>query len=140
MFKLFGLLDIKPADGKFTTDSAKVKKHSVEIQGLLGECRTLLGPEKWSGRNLSAEPTYKQLAGFLVRMMDSLVGGSLGKTERVMENTNETVTMKDKNSKSGMRKRNKRTEIYNYELEFEKGGKSDFTALDRVEHLSRLEL
>ena len=140
MFRLFGLLDIQPANGKFTTDSIKVKEHAVEIQSLLHECRTLLGPEKWTGGDLSATPTFKQLIGFLVRMMDSLVGGTMNKTERLIVTTSETVTAKAKNCRSGTTNRKKQMQESKYEVAFEPHGEAQFTAINRVEHLTPLDL
>ena len=124
MFRLLGLLDMKPADGTFETNSTKVKDNSVEIQKLLSEGRTLLGPEAWSGRELSARPTYMQLAGCLVRMMDSLVAGSLSKTRHTKVKTDEIVGTKDKRHKSGKTTRRKRVKVSGYELEFEQSGEN----------------
>ena len=140
MFKLFGLLDLKPSEGKFTTDSTKVKANAAQIQTLLKECRTLLRVENWTGGELRDRPSYQQLSGYLVRMMSKLVGGTMQKTGRKRVRGEEKIETKDKKCKTGKTTRRKRTQISQYEVKFEQSGKSNFTALDRVGHMNKLEL
>ena len=73
-------------------------------------------------------------------MMDSLVGGTMNKTGQLQLKTDETVTVKHKERKSGTTTRKKRVKESKYEVAFEPHGEAQFTALNRVEHLTPLDL
>ena len=66
-------LDIK--NGQLITDSALIKTNSVAITKALLEARALV--KQWGGPELSTAPSYKQLVGFLVRILDASIGAKL---------------------------------------------------------------
>ena len=80
------------------------------------------------------------MAGVLVRTLDTLVGGKLEKTSQTQIRSTETVTVKNKQRKSGKTTRKKRIKVSNYEMQFKATGDAELTTLDRVEHLAELKL
>lgn len=126
--------------GQHTTTSARIKQQSTDIETALRTCRVLLGPSAWTGGDLPSKPTYKQLIGFLTRMLDHLVGGVITKTAVKQQRSAEVIRVKDKRKAGGSTTRKKMQKVTTYELKYEATGKQEFSAVDRVSHLNPLEL
>jgi len=140
LFGLFKLLEMIPKEGKLKTTSTTIKANAAEIQKTLRQCRALVGASKWTGGDLPKTPTYKQLAGFLVRVLDNLVGGGLKRTEQTETRGKQTVRVVDKRKPGGSTTRKKKIKVSKYKMEFKTTGKAKLSTLDRVKHLVSLDL
>ena len=121
----------------------KIKMAAPDVEEALRECRALLGPSGWNGKDLHENPTYAQLLRFLTDMMHALVDGTLTVKSVKRRTTEKKVETADKRTKSGKTTRKQQQKVMEYELQFNapQKPKSDaFTALDRVGHLVKLDL
>ena len=85
------------------------------------ECRVLLGPSGWSGKDLPIKPTYQQLFQFLVTMMDVLVDGTLKRDEEIPTRkvpTGIIIEVAHAKTESGKTTRRQRQRIVSYKLYF----------------------
>jgi hypothetical protein len=95
---------------------------------------------QWSGGELSSSPSYKQLAGYTVRMLDKMVGGKLEKIGVNQVATIEQITVKDARRPGGKTTRRRLEKVTQYEMNFPASGEAKLTALDRVKMLKKLDL
>ena len=103
----------------------------------LREARALT--KQWNGGELPVNPSYKQLIGFTVRMLDKLIGGELTKTGEKQIKTSEKIAVT--HSETGKPTTRKRQEkVAQYTLFFPDSGKAELTALDRVNLLKKTDL
>ena len=136
LFRLFELLDFKKTN--FVTDSTTVKAHADEIITCLQTCKTLLGVDA-SGKDLTANPDYKQLSKFLSDMLTTLIDGTFATTS-TKQVTIPSIKVETSHSctKSGKTTRSKRECVMQYELQFKPPSKPTgvaYTAIERIEHL-----
>ena len=135
LFELIGLSDM-------VTTSRIIKTHTVEVNGLLQECRVLLGPEGWRGKELSVDSTYKELIGFLTLMMDALIDGTLILDSIRKVATTDSITVNHNETKSGKTTRKAQEHVMTYKLNFippEKTHGVSYSAVERIEHLNTYE-
>ena len=140
---LFTMFDLMGLRESLTTDSIKVKLHTPAIVNCLRECRVLLGTSGWNGKDLSPSPTYKQMVRFLSDMLTVLIDGTFTTMSVTKKTVDVTVEVADTRRKSGKTTRKKREKVMDYELQFEVPEKpkgAAYTALERIEHLTPLDL
>ena len=138
MFTLIHLLGMDVKAGEMTTTSRKIKAESVAVAAALRDARALI--KEWSGGELSSSPSYKQLAGYTVRMLDKMVGGKLEKIGVNQVATIEQITVKDARRPGGKTTRRRLEKVTQYEMNFPASGEAKLTALDRVKMLKKLDL
>ena len=124
------------------TTSRVIKTNSLEVNGLLQECRILLGPEGWKGKDLSVDSSYRELVGFLTLMMNNLIDGTLILDSIRKVSTTETVIVNHSETKSGKTTRKAREHVMTYKLNFipqEKTRGVSYSATERIDHLTKYE-
>ena len=138
MFTLIGLLGLDIKRRQMSTCSRRIKVKSVAITQALRDARALI--KEWNGSELHPNPSYKQLVGFTIRMLDNMIGGQLESNGVIRMATEETIEVKDDRKPDGKTTRKRQEKTTQYQLQFPGSGDDDLTALQRVDMLKKLEI